>query len=376
MNDLMEVFAEARFGKRAFLESIFGRPVDPKKRAVRDKIEDLIREERRKREDAKAALEYGKHRIKNPDTGWLGLGWDTLTSLIPAAAFDPPIVKEGQDPADEDIGGRIFDVSHGLAAGTGAGAGALIGRGSLGGLYGAKAMEEGAGGSQAVLTKILEEAGDVDEDVAKALRYATGKGDIALAAQRPGITERVTKYLSPKYWSRRLGAGKGLPTTAAEARKSLGTIAERRLLEAVDPAREAMGEIRRLAREAGKRVGAAGGGKAGAKAVEKSVRSAAKKIGEKWVPEATKVTRLRGIVDDLGRLGTKVNRSVGRRGKIGALIGALALTAPFVASKFIGKRRLRAAGGKQGQAALRKAKQLIEGANKLREERKLLMRRV
>jgi len=330
MNDLMEVFAEARFGKRAFLESIFGRSVDPKKRAVRDKIEELIREERRKREDAKAALEYGKYRIEHPDKSWLGFGEDVIRSAIPgmrltASAKADALTKIAQDP-DEAVGGRAWDIAHAGAAGVGGGLGYAAGTGHLGDVGSAVRAGKSMGDE---LTGRLANA--VGKKEFKALKQIMGRDPTAvvLAGQkRIPVVSTVAEKISPSYWMRRLNKK---PVTAAQAKALIA---------------------RELATEGVK-------GKAARKVL-------------KELPDIMSTARSK-IVTSLANKGKKLPRL---HGKAGLAIGALLLSAPFILPNLIGSRKLRASGGTAGQASLHKAKKLIEEANKMKEQRQVLLRRV
>jgi len=330
MKELMEKFAEARFGKKAFLGRLFG-GMDPKKKAIRDRIEDMIREEQQKRDEAKASIKYGKNRIETagaPST----LGWasDIARALIPGMSISADTAKrmvkiaQGETPADSKLGGRAFDLAHLGAAGAGAGVGAGIQRGSFGGFRGASALRDATKDLGPELSKAL------GGSVGKALTKADLLNDVALAAQRkriPGLT-RLSNYFSPKFWGRKFSGG-GAPMTAADAFK--------RLPQGLGLADDAATGMKQLS-------------SAGAKALS------------------------RGLKSDVGRnIGGKVLKAIKPKGKLGALLGALVVSSPFIAARLWKTRGLRASGGTAGQEAARKAEELLGGAEKLRTERQQLM---
>ena len=328
MNDLMETFAEAKFGKQAFLGQLFG-SMDPKKRAIRDKIEDMIREEQRKRDDAKAAIEYGKYRLNTagkPSTlGWLS---DISRSLIPglsvsAAAAVDDLVKQSADDPNEGLAGRAFDLAHLGAAGAGGGLGYAAAKGALGTAGSANRIVGELGGSQL----LGEMAKTLGGDRGKLLRNALGTEPklVALAAQKPSILTKVLEKISPTYWWRTLVSK--TPATADAARSAI---------------------LSKLT---------AGGAK------PETVASLMKDLpGALTTARSTLAPK---ILD--------VGKRIPFKGKIGALAGALAASLPFIGYRLYKTRKLRASGGTAGQAAVRKAEELLSGADQLRKEREGLM---
>ena len=331
MNELMEKFAAARFGKQAFLGQLFGTSIDPKKRSIRDKIEDMIREEMRKRRLAQEAIEYGKHRLTEAPKSGLG-GWtvDIARSLIPglsisAARAVDGLVKKAEEPS-EGLGGRLFDVAHLGAAGAGAGLGYGMQRGLLG----------GASGAQRTFSELGQE---LTGPLAKAL----GKGDAAagvkhlmgvdptaviLAGQKPTVGTKALRYISPTYWLRRLGKK---PATHGQARALI--------------TRELRG---------------------------RGVAPAAIRKVLKDLPGMVSTSRASAIA----KLTKDVAKRVPFKGKWGALLGALAVASPFAFARLWKTRRLRASGGTAGRAAVSKAKELLSGAEQLRAQREGLMQQL
>lgn len=330
MIDLMDTYAEAKFGKQAFLGRIFGTEIDPKKRTLRDQIEDLIREEQRKRREARAAIDYGKYRLEEaPKAGKLSWITDIARSLVPglsiSASKATAIVKSSARTPEEGIGGRLFDVGHAGAAGAGAVLGHMAQRGALGDVASAERLVRGLGGKQ--LTGEIAGALGKQKGTAAALKSISGVDPtlVALAGQKriPGLTKVVEK-LSPTYWARRLG---GEPATQAAASKLL--------------AQKLTGE------------GVA------AQAAQKLVEELPRRLS----------TARGNMLATLARSGKKLPF----KGKWGALLGTLIASSPFILARLFKTRQLRAAGGTAGQAAVRKAEELLSGAEQLRKEREALM---
>jgi hypothetical protein len=324
MIDLMETYADAKFGKQAFLGRLFG-GMDPKKRAIRDRIEDLIREERRKREEAQAAIDYGKQRLEEagkPSTlGWIS---DISRSLIPGLSISADtaerLVKtaQGETPADERLGGRLFDIAHLGAGGAGAGLGYAAATGRL--------------GDVGTVTRLAKKLGD---PLTRKLTPALGEGMkhigtkypemLALAAQEdPGRLGKLVNLISPRHWWRKLVSK--APVTPEAARGFIGG----QMLQA---------------------------GKTGTQA-------------------ATALGKLKGLLrpsaQALTGLGARA-KQIKLPGKWGAIGGAALATLPFIAARLFKTRKLRAAGGTAGQEAARKAEELLGGAKQLRSEREQLM---
>ena len=324
MIDLMETFAEARFGKSAFLGRLFGTDIDPKKRALRDRIEDMIREERRKRERAQKAIDYGKYRLQEAPKSGVG-GWtaDIARSLIPglsisAAAALGGLIKESAKPTPESgAGGRLFDLAHLGAAGAGAGLGYASSTGSLGDVGTVTRTAKKLGDPlTSRLTKIL---GEGTKDIG--MKHPD---ILALASQgEQGTLAKLLNKLSPRYWAKRVA---GAPTTPEAARGFIG------------------GEMLQA-------------GKTGVGATE-----ALRKLKGSWKPAV-------GALTSLGAGAKRIKLP----GKWGAILGALAVASPFVAARLFKTRGLRASGGTAGQAAANKAEELLSGAEALRKEREGLM---
>jgi len=327
MIDLMEKFAEARFGKRAFLGRLFG-SMDPKKRAIRDRIEDLIREERRKRESAQAAIAYGKQRLEGagkPST----LGWvaDISRSLVPGLSISADTARRmvktaAETPADRGMGGRLFDLAHLGAGAGGAGLGYAASQGAIGDVGSVTRLAHNLGDPlSGKLTKVL--GGGTEHIGAKHPEL------LALAAQgsKGGTLAKLTNLISPRYWWRK--AVSKAPTTPEQARGFIGG----KLLEA---------------------------GKTGTEAT-----TALSKLKGLLGPTAKKLTSL----------GARAKR-IKLPGKWGAIAGAVLATLPFIAARLYKTRKLRATGGTAGQEAARKAEELLGGAQRLRQQREQLMQQL
>lgn len=324
MIDLMEKYAEAKFGKEALfglnLGEMFG-SIDPKKKAIRDRIEDLIRTEQRKKRLAQEAVDYGKKRLAEagePST----LGWasDITRSLIPGLSISASeavevLVKKSQDP-DEGLGGRLFDLAHAGAAAGGAGLG--------------YAAQTGGLGDVGTVTRLAKKLG---KPLSGELGSVLGKGmsDIgkkhpeilALAAQNKGKLSELADLISPTFWKRQLTGG---ITSPEAARKFIS---------------------------------------------DQMIRSGAK-------PERalTAMTKLKGMLrPSVGALTGPgaLTKRIKLPGKWGAILGALAVSAPFALARLFKTRQLRASGGTAGQAAVSKAKELLSGAEQAAKERGELM---
>lgn len=333
MNELMEKFAAARFGKQAFF-NLFGN-IDPKKKAIRDKIEDMIREEQLKRDQAKEQITYGKRRIEDADKpstlGWLS---DISRSLIPGLSISADTaermvkIAEGETPADKKWGGRLFDIAHLGAAGTGAIAGSAAQKGLLGDV----------GSTMRSLNKL--DSKTIMGEISKGLKGMKGADQItrlavknpeivALAAQRriPLLTGLVEK-VSPRYWINKLT---GTPATQQAAQSKL-----------------------------------------------KSMMRTGNGVTAGHVDDV--LSQLRGLFPAAQRAGRQVSQKALKKapmgGRAGALIGALALSAPFIGARLWKTRNLRASGGTAGQEAARKAEGLLSSAQQLRQQREELMRQL
>lgn len=152
MRDLADVYAEARFGKAAAIPVVTPDepPADPKgvkayltmpqldeeTLAIRNAIEASVRKEQQLKEKAKALTEFGRYRLSEaPKAGITGQLSDILRAAIPGlspAASAEVIEKTGglfgyTTPKAEEK----YDLMHALAAGGGAGLGALAQRGAL-----------------------------------------------------------------------------------------------------------------------------------------------------------------------------------------------------------------------------------------------------
>jgi hypothetical protein len=322
MNDLIETYARAKFGKQAFLESIFGRRVDPKTRAIRDKIEDMIREEQRKRKLAQEAIAYGKHRLAEAPKAGLG-GWaaDIARSAVPGLSISASTVRDGlvklaKEPAPESrLGGRLFDAAHLTAAGTGAGLGYASATGKL----------QDLGTTLRTANKL---GTPLTDKLTKSLGKNVGNfglkhGDIlALAASDPSKFDRLLNYVSPRYWLRKATKQIVTPETA------------RNFVAA------------KLIREG---------------ATVEDAFKAVRRLKGSFAPTARNLTAIGA--------GAK---QIKLPGKWGAIAGALALSSPFIAARLAKTRMLRAGGGTAGRASVQKAEELLQGAEQLRKEREAL----
>jgi len=331
MNDLIETYARAKFGKQAFLESIFGQRVDPKKRAIRDKIEDMIREEQRKRKLAQEAIAYGKHRLAEAPKAGLG-GWaaDIARSAVPGLSISASTVRDGlvkmaKEPAPESRwGGRLFDAAHLVAGAGGATAGYAAQKGLLGGVGAARrsVKELGSELTGPLAKAFTTEGGEVGR-VMKSL--LSNDPTAAVLAGNPALrgTDWLSK-LSPSYWKRRWLQQ---PTTAAQARASIEAALTAKNV-APDAIRDFLKKLPGLVDTA--RTGA----------VAKLTRDATKRVpfSGKWRP----------------------------------IVGMLAAMAPFAAIRLAKTRSLRAGGGTAGQVSVQKAEELLQGAEQLRKEREAL----
>ena len=321
MNDLIETYARAKFGKQAFLESIFGQRVDPKKRAIRDKIEDMIREEQRKRKLAQEAIAYGKHRLAEAPKAGLG-GWaaDIARSAVPGLSVSASTVRDGlvktaEGEPQTGWGGRIFDALHLGAAATGAGLGYASAKGKLQDVGTTLRTADKLG--TPLMDKLTKSLG---KDMGQ---LGSKHGDIlALAASDPSKFDRLLNYVSPRYWLRKATKQIVTPETARSF------IAAKMVRDGAtsEQAFEAMRRLKGLLAPTTRNLTAIG---AGAKQI---------KLPGKW----------------------------------GAIAGALALSSPFIAARLAKTRMLRARGGTAGQASVQKAEELLQGAEQLRKEREAL----
>ena len=346
MDELTTTFAKAKFGEEltkkalnpAIIEQMRALASTPElpenRRKLRDLIEKSIREEQRKMQEAQDLIGYGKKRLTDPNRmGGLGtLSLDAFRAMIPglsiSASADDGIKKQAAEDADSKLPGRIFDVSHALAAGTGAGAGYAAQKGLFGGEFGRDVAERVLGGRQPLQEAIMKLV-PAEHAATKHLKelVATGADDIGLAAQRhTPVINKLTRALSPSTW-RRWIAGLPASPTAQQAQESLIAGLVRK------------GTAREVAEEMVRKV-----------------------LPEKMI-EATGTARNALSAEQLKRI---------PGGWKGALIGAALLTAPFMLYRFLKTRSLRRRGGTAAEEAAEKAERLLSGAKELRKERQEL----
>jgi len=101
--------------KKAFFE-IF-RSVDPKKKKLRDRIEDMIREEQLKRDQAKEQIAYGKQRLEEAGkpSGMLGWTSDIARSLIPGLSISAS-ADDGIEKAAKSVARAAMDAARNWAS--------------------------------------------------------------------------------------------------------------------------------------------------------------------------------------------------------------------------------------------------------------------
>ncbi len=233
MRDLADVYVEARFGKAAAADAVATDPKGVKAYltmpqlteqtlAIRNAIEESVRREQRLKAKAKALAEYARRRVSEaPQAGFTGQVSDIARAMVPGlspAASTESIEKTGgvltyTTPEAE----KKYDIAHILAAGGGAGLGAMAQRGLL-----------GAGSSEQALQRLIEAARGAGASVtglpspaaaapAGTLRGILGtlksvlklKGVPTAAAQRSQILARAAGR------GRGLGGGKGALIGAA-----------------------------------------------------------------------------------------------------------------------------------------------------------------
>lgn len=218
MKDLMTAYAEAKFGKdaaaasaptraglRKFVSSYFpaaDEEVTGRLRAIRDAIEESIREEERLKGKALEAAEYAKYRTLYARPGGpLGWGWDIIRAAIPGlsptAAGNGGIEKAAQlpelpAPPEPPAPYRRWYPAVQLGAAT---AGALLGRRAA--LRSPRLIEQ--------TISRLAEPGKLSTLVKELLPRAQLPKDIT-AATLPAVAEAVAK--SPSAIGRVLGAAR------------------------------------------------------------------------------------------------------------------------------------------------------------------------
>jgi len=346
MNDLIETYARAKFGKQAFLESlfgkrdpqkpsflesIFGKSMDPQKRAMRDKVEDMIREEQRKRKLAQEAIAYGKYRLAEAPKSGLG-GWatDIARSMVPGLSISASTVRDGlvkkaEEPAPESRwGGRLFDAAHLTAGAGGATAGYAVQKGLLGGVGASRRLVKELGSElTGPLAKSFRTGGSNASKILGELM--TSDPTSVVLAGNPALrgTGRLSK-LSPTYWMRRWAHK---PTDARKARAYLSK------------------ELRKGGVDL------------------KAIRGFFKKL-----PGMVDTARTGAVA----KLTSSTAKRIPFAGKWRPIVGALAAMAPFAAIRLAKTRGLRARGGTAGQASVQKAEELLQGAEQLRKEREAL----
>ena len=402
MIDLVETFADARFGKQAVAqpeELLAASPLQqisayltmpkltPARRELRDELEQSVGEEKRLKQRAGKAVEYARYRRgKAHSAGKLGWLIDILRAAVPglspASAADGGIEKEGTDPEKPTSGGA-FNIAHALAGVGGAGAGGLAGAGMLGGLPGAARLEEMVGKN---LTSELLGRTSLDESLKALMASAAKGGDIALAAQKdvPYLT-RLTEKFSPKWWGKRI-SDPTMPRTAEAARAGIRSAVEKKLAERTVAATAAKQEASELLA----RLHAGSGGSAKALAAARKQLSQAEAILASQGVAKQKVNK---VLSQLGRHGEKaysLARGAKRvtagtagkafklrgKGKLGALIGAIVAMSPFMLTRLFKSRRLRAKGGTTAETAAEKAREALAQASKLKSWREKQLSRL
>lgn len=291
----------------------------PQNRKLRDAIEQLIRNEKRLRAQALDEIHASRESLHAPaSTGLIGLTSDIVRSAIPglaptAAVQDTGIEKPAVDLEMSEGPSGFGTLAHLLAGATGAGVGAGVQSGALGGLRRADILAEGL---PANLSKVISDAiqgvGPEQAQAAtkKLLQGMSGKQLAQLAgAEKPGILSGLSNLL-----------------THRTVRDPQGRL------------------LRRLRATVG-----------GSPATSKRLSSR--------------------VIEQLGNALKGAQRSgVTPPGwKLGAGIGAAALTLPFVIGNLLRARSLRAQGGAPTRAAATRAAQLLARANALQEQRQQLL---
>lgn len=291
----------------------------PESRRLRDTIERLIRDEKRLRAQALDEIQASRSRLQAPvSTGPLGLASDIVRSAIPGLAPTAALEDDGIEKGAIDLeldegpsgGGTL---AHLLAGGVGAGIGAGVQRGALGGLRRADILAEGLPANlSSVISDAVQGVGSEQTQAAtkKLLQGMRGTQLAQLAgAERPGILSGLSNLLTHR------------------------------------TVRDPQGRLLRRLRAT---------------------------VGES--PATSKRLASR-VIEQLGNALKGAQRSgVTAPGwKLGAGIGAAALTLPFVIRNLIRARSIRAEGGPAASAAATRAAQLLAQANKLQEQRQQLL---
>ena len=148
MRDLADTYIEARLGKAAAADVATADPtgvqayltmpqLDEKTLAIRNAIEESVRKERQLKAKAKALTAHARYRLTEaPKAGFPGQVSDLIRAIIPglspAASADGVEKTGGLTTYTTPQAEKKYDLMHMLAAGGGAGLGALSQRGMLG----------------------------------------------------------------------------------------------------------------------------------------------------------------------------------------------------------------------------------------------------
>lgn len=348
MDELTATFAQARFGdklvKQALspqlteqLQALASAPgMSDEQRKLRDLIEQSVKAEQRKLQEAKRLIEYGRGRLTDPNRmGGAGTFLlDALRAAIPglsiSASAGNGFTKRSVEDPERGMGGRAFDIAHALAALGGAGVGTAAQKGYFGGTYGRDVAERILGGAgplrEAVINALAPEGG-ASEAVRNAIQQAASRHDIGLAGQRhTPVINRIMRMFSGPSWERWMRGGTTEPTATA-ARKAL---------------------------------------------IRDVMRNPAFNYAQRR--EAARALRgLRGAVGSATRAGQlalapeQMNRLPG--GWKGAVGGALLASLPFILMRLRRTRKLRESGGTAARSAVEKAERLLSEAGELRGHR-------
>lgn len=317
MRDLVDVYAEARFGKAAAapVAEPAAEPADPKgikayltmpqlnekTLAIRNAIEESVRKEQRLKARAKALAAYARQRLAAPKAGITGQVSDIVRAMIPglspAAATDGVEKHGGLFSYTTPKAEEKYDLAHILAAGTGAGLGAASQRG----------LVSTAGGQRALGRLIASAQGGVLET--------------------PGGPEGLSKIIA--------GMTRAKPTTAGAVKTVLPKIPE--VLPEIARAGTLRGKLGTL------------------KAI----------LTRKGVPPAATLrNRLLTSLAATGKKGTRLG------GWKGALLGAGVVALPFAIRRWLINRQMRAQGGGAAAEAAGTAEANITAAKQLQAWRK------
>lgn len=352
MRDLADIYIEARFGKEAAdeaatpdaaasglsgIKAYLTMPqLTEKTLAIRNAIEESVRQEKRLKARAKALAAHARYRVfEAPKAGLTGQISDIIRAAIPGlspAASTDGIEKPGglisyTTPKAE----KKYDIAHILAAGGGAGLGAASQRGMLSTAGGQRALGDLISSAQGTLLGTPGKQRELGKLIASVM------GGAKPTMTSPPLDASLAKLFTAAHDLKPGPAKKALEKLIEAVRASKSTI--------TGPAK-VMPEIA----QAGTIRGMLG-----------TLKSVLKLKG---VPAAA--AKRRALLSQLGGVGKKVRLGGGK----GALLGAAAVSLPFAIRRWWINRQMRAQGGRAAAEAATTAEANIIAAKKLQKWRK------